>query len=787
MSHEPTAISADSEPQPHTAAPMAHTLLRFVLAVRYRKNVVLLAMAAAAVLGGLYYTTATRYYGAKAAMLITQTGPNALDTSMTGEESQRRNTMPTYENLMRSAKVLEGALQKLGPADLIDLQDVPKDRRLPAFRSMVAAKVARATSILEVSYRSKDPRVAVHVVQAIVDSYLEFMDKMHKSTSQEISDVLTKERNETAEKLVSLQQELLEARRQFSDMGFRNEGRAMHPTVQRAVFFNEALIAVQKQAVECQSSLAAVDAAVRNGEDLGQHLIAAADIVGREVVLGSLGLGAGDSATQSALEQGLLNDVAQLGALQQHLGPKHPDVLALQERIRLAEAFLRGSPERVQERVTAVRSNQLGPWLTQVLRQRLDETRRREKIMQANFEEARAQAIDLTGQLAQVENLERDIKRLNDLNDVLLNQIASIDLKKSGQDVRVAVTEEPVVCESPVSPRLTYVALAVLLGGFAAGLLAVQVLDTLDDRFRSVEELQSRLGVPVMALVRQLPAQELAGLPGVVACAAPTSDEAEGFRTLRTALALTHPDARHLVITSAEPGDGKTTLLANLAVCYAQADRKTLLIDADLRRPGLTALLNLRGPRGLAAVLNNDGDVAQAALEHIQASGVPGLDVLASGPRPTDPARLFGDPRFAELLAWAATIYDQILIDSPPALTTSDTAIIGRLVDGVLLVVQPAKNRRRLVTRVVDSLTMMKIPLLGLVVNRVGGNDDRGYYGYHGDYGYGVGYTPGYGSAEEHVQDERPEEVGAPLAAQPDAATTYAVQPRVLTVPRRVA
>lgn len=790
MSHEPTANPDDSEPRSPTGAPMVHALLRFVLAVRYRKKVVLLAMAAAAVLGGLYYATATRYYSAKASMLITQTRPDGLDTSMTGEESQRRNTMPTYEHLIRSAKVLEGALQQLGPADLIDLQDVSKDRRMATFQSLLNAKVARGTSVLEVSYRSKDPRVAVHVVQAIVDSYLEFMDKMHKSTSQEISDVLTNERNETAEKLARLQNEMLAARRQFSDMGFRNEGRAMHPTVQRAVFFNEALIAAQKQAVECQSSLSAIDSAMRNGEDLGQYLIAAADVVGREVVLGSLGLGSSDAATQSGLEQGLVSDVAQLHALQQHLGPKHPEVQSLQERIRVAESYLRGSPERIQERVAGMRSSQLGPWLQQLLRQRLDETHRREKILQASFEEARAEAIDLTGELAQIENVERDIKRLCDLNDVLLNQIASIDLKKSGQDVRVAVTEEPVVCEEPVSPRLTYVALAVLLGGFAVGLLAVQALDTLDDRFRSIEELQSRLDVPVLAMVQQLPGQELAGLPGVTACAAPTSAEAEAFRTLRTALALTNPDARQLVITSAEPGDGKTTLLANLAVCYAQAGRKTLLIDADLRRPGLTALVNLRGPRGLAAVLCDQGDVAQAAVAHIQPSGLPGLDVLPAGPRPTDPARLFGDPRFAELLAWAATIYDQILIDSPPALTTSDTAIIGRLVDGVLLVVQPAKNRRRLVTRVVDSLAMMKIPLLGLVVNRVGG-DDRGYYGYHDSYGYGAGYgyTAGYGSEETQATDDSAENPDAdlPFAGRVGPETPHEPQPRLTSVPRRVA
>ena len=203
----------------------------------------------------------------------------------------------------------------------------------------------------------------------------------------------------------------------------------------------------------------------------------------------------------------------------------------------------------------------------------------------------------------------------------------------------------------------------------------------------------------------------------------PTSAASESFRTLRTALSLTHPDAHQLVITSAEPGDGKTTVLANLAVCYAQGEKRTLLIDADLRRPGLTNLMNMRGPRGLSEVLRSEEDVAQMAAAHIRPSGVKGLDILPSGPRPTDPAELLGSPRFSQLLAWAETAYDLILVDSPPTLATTDTAIIGRLVDGVILVVQPAKNRRRLVTQVVDRLGLMKIPLLGLVVNRSGSDE----------------------------------------------------------------
>jgi capsular exopolysaccharide synthesis family protein len=279
------------------------------------------------------------------------------------------------------------------------------------------------------------------------------------------------------------------------------------------------------------------------------------------------------------------------------------------------------------------------------------------------------------------------------------------------------------------------------------------------------------------------------GLAALVTHASPTSTAAECFRTLRTALSLTYPDARRIVVTSAEPGDGKTTTLANLAVCYAQAEKRTLLIDADLRRPGLTGLMEMRGPRGLTEVLRGESDISEMAARHVRPCGVKGLEVLPSGSRPTDPAELLASPRFSQLLAWAESVYDMILVDSPPTLATTDTAIIGRLVDGVILVVQPAKNCRRLVTRVVERLGLMKIPLLGLVGNRTGAEGDHGYYGYHG-YGYGEGY--GYEYAADYGHEEpavipKDDDEGISFANDAWRGCDDDEEPRTAIVPRRVA
>lgn len=791
MTHQAPSAPATSDLEPQPSVPVAHLLLRFLLAVRYRKNVVLGAIAACGLLGVLYYATATRYYAAKAAMLVTQTAPETLNTSITGEESHRRTTMPTFENVIRSAKVLEGALERLSESDRVDLAGLPRQRWVAALQAQLHAKAIRSTNILEVGYRSRDPRAAAGVVQAVVQSYLDFMDRIHKGTASELARVLTKEQNELADRLNRKQEELLETRRCFADMGFRSDGKALHPTVQRAVSFNEMLIAAQRQRVELEASLAAVEAAVREGEDLGPYLLAVGDVVGRELLLAGLGLGSRDGSTQASLEQILLADRAQLRTVQQTLGPAHPEVIALTERIRLTEEFLQSSPNRLQARMSEMRTSRLGPWLVQMVRQKLQEARSKEERLQASFERARAEAIELSGQLAQIEMLERDVKRLSDMNEVLLGQLASLDLRQSGQEVRIAVIEEPVVTPTPISPRLGYVALLSLAGGFGLGLVMVHLLEALDDRFRSLEEIQGRLGVSVLSMIQQIKMPEATGVDSLAMHAAPESAESEAFRTLRTALALTHPDARQLVVSSPEPGDGKTTVVANLAVAYAQADKKTLLIDADLRRPGLTNIMGMRGTRGLSEILRLEGEVAQLAATHIQPSGIRGLDILPSGPRPTNPAELLGSPRFSELLAWAETLYDQVLIDSPPAMATSDTALIGRLVDGVVLVLQPAKNRRRLVIRVVENLALLKIPLLGIVINRIGSEQERGYYDYHTRCGLGYGYDYGYSGSYGSGSDPQPEAVaGSIQQARRGAARSRKAPssgPDPVIVPRRVA
>ena len=763
------------ELEAHPRAHALHTLVQFVRVVRYRQTVLLAAMAVATLLGGLYYATAVRLYQAKASLLVLQTGADVTNTTMTAE-GVRQGLMPTYERLFSSAVVLEGAVKYLEPEDRIDLESVPRETWSNNIRLRLTASTVRLTNIIEISYRSKSPQAAVSVVNAVLRSYLEFMDKTHKGTAGELINVFTKEKTQLEQRLAQKQEEVLWARQRFGDLGIRAESNVVHPIVQRVIELNDSLIKAQQKRLEEQSSLSSIQAAIRNGEDLQQYFLALEGSVGRELVMAGLGFNPQDVTLQADLEKSLLEDQAELHTLQEYFGPVHPRVVQVQQRIGMNRQYLASYQTKVSERLAQMRDKQLGPLLLQMGRQRLNEAWQHEASLQMTFEQARVEAVALIGDRERLQLLEHDLKFLRDLRDVLLNKIASVDLRQDHGDIRTAVVSEPTLPINPVWPKLSLVAAGCLALGLGSGLGLIYVLDILDDRFRSPDELRNQLGVPVLAIVRQMEDLHTVGLENIQAHVAPDAVAAEAFRTLRTTLAFSGQDTARLVISSPEPGDGKTTVLSNLAVSFHQAGKRTLLIDGDMRRPGLTSQMGLKGQAGLADFLVSDAAVATAA-ENLVRTLADGLDFLPAGGRRLNPGELLAGQRFADLLAWAETRYDQILIDSPPSLAAADAAIIGRMVDGVVLVIQPKKNRRRLVKRAAETFTTVGVNLLGIVVNRVGGDKTDVIYGYGADSGYGYGYGHD-DSGGTNTADDQPS--GSPAPAEHEA-------PVGGILPRRVA
>lgn len=218
--------------------------------------------------------------------------------------------------------------------------------------------------------------------------------------------------------------------------------------------------------------------------------------------------------------------------------------------------------------------------------------------------------------------------------------------------------------------------------------------------------------------------------PDLVTASRPKSPVAEIYRTLRTNLQFAGLDEplRALMVTSAEPREGKTTTINNLAVAYAQADCRVLLIDADLRRPTAHRTFGLSNRLGLTGVLTGQGGIDEA----VQETAVEGLSVLVSGPVPPNPAEMVGSRKMDALLSELKGRYDLLLVDTPPVLAVSDAQILSTKCEGVLLVVKSGGLTRKNALRAKEQLQFVGARMVGVVINQAKGKD-AGQYDYYGE------------------------------------------------------
>lgn len=212
----------------------------------------------------------------------------------------------------------------------------------------------------------------------------------------------------------------------------------------------------------------------------------------------------------------------------------------------------------------------------------------------------------------------------------------------------------------------------------------------------------------------------------LIALRDPRSAAAEAFRTLRTNIRFSSLDRplHTLLVTSTAPDEGKSTTLANLAVTMAQAEQKVVIVDCDLRRPSLHTLFDLPNDAGLTTVILEQ---SEAPLP-LQATGVPGLSLLASGPLPPRPADILGSRRMEAVIERLRGEADIVLFDTPPVMAVTDAAVLATRVDGVLLVFQANKTRRDQARQTRQILEKVKANIIGVVLNDARLEGGYGYY-----------------------------------------------------------
>ncbi len=295
-------------------------------------------------------------------------------------------------------------------------------------------------------------------------------------------------------------------------------------------------------------------------------------------------------------------------------------------------------------------------------------------------------------------------------------------------------TVEPAVAPSePSGPRiLLNTILAAILGLLIAVGIAFLV-EHLDDTVKSPEDVAEVAGIPTLGAIVRMKGEKGEEY-SLTALNYPRAPATEGFRTLRTNLEFASVDepTRSILVTSAVPSEGKTTIASNLAVVFAQSGKKVLLLDADLRRPGVHRAFNLPNSFGLTNLLRFDNltvdSVANATSER-------NLRVITTGALPPNPAELLSSHRMKAVLAKLQKEVDLIVVDSPPLQVVTDAAILAAEVDGTLLVIDSGHTRKGSVRSAAEALSRVGAHVLGATVNRL--SDRVGsyyYYQYYGNY-----------------------------------------------------
>ncbi|WP_417778253.1 GumC family protein [Stutzerimonas xanthomarina] len=409
---------------------------------------------------------------------------------------------------------------------------------------------------------------------------------------------------------------------------------------------------------------------------------------------------------------------AKVEELSKRYGPGHPAMAAARSDLSAASGSLRGQVEQIVAGIE--RNYQLAL--------------ANENSLQASFNSNKSKIQDISRKEFQLRELQREVDGNRALYDTFMTRLKETAATSDMDSANARVVDKAVVPNEPIKPKKSLiVAIAALLALFV-GVGLTLLLDALSNTFKSTEEVEGRLNIPVFGILPMIKQGERSDMARLF-----SSDKdksfSESIRTIRTGVVLSGIDNPHkvMVITSSIPGEGKSTVSVNLAFALGQMER-VLLIDADLRRPTLAKSFDFPvGTPGLANLIAGNAKLDECIKT------VDGLDMVGAGTVPPNPLELLSSQRFAKAIEVLKTKYDRIIIDSPPTQAVSDAIILSTLADSLIYVIKSDSTHIPLVEKGVGQLLQNNAPVKGIVLNRVDikkaqkyGYSYGGYYDYYG-------------------------------------------------------
>jgi len=627
--------------------------------------------------------------------------------------------LATQIRLIQSDSVLRPVVQQYHLRELEkQSQDASPERAIRIQRTPVALtnlKITRPpnTYLLLISYRSPDPDMAANVANAVATSYLQRTFEIRYTATADLSTFMEK------------QLEALRAKMERSGMAvaqFERELNVINPEEKTSILSSR-LLQLNTEYTNAETERVKKEAA---WQSIQTGTLEAAQVSTQ-----------GDSL--KAIETRLNDATQKFAEVMARVGKNHPDY-------RKAAAEVAELQRQFQTARTSI---------VRRVETEYKEAVNREAMLQKAVLENKAEFDKMNARSFQYQSLKHEADADRGLYEELVRKIKEAGINSGFQNSSIRIADAALPGLNPVYPNTRLNLILALLFSTLLAVGAAVMSDVLDHTIRDPEQARAMLGAEVMGSLPMVKswrgklisantdgAGESMALTkaGESATRASTGYE-EAVRTLRNSILLStfdHP-LKSLMVSSASPSEGKTTIAVHLAIAHAQQKHKTLLIDGDLRRPGIHTKLGLTPAAGLATALMN-GLCWQDKV--IQPEAVPGLYVLPAGPSSRRCADLIG-ANLKQILAQAEAEYDLVIVDAPPILGFPEPLQMAAAVDGVVMVAVAGETNRKAIDLALSTLRRLRANVLGLVLNEITSDSSEGYY-YHGYYGkYYKYYNPG--------------------------------------------
>jgi capsular exopolysaccharide synthesis family protein len=618
-------------------------------------------------------------------------------------------SMDTQSNILQSDKIALEVIKNLHldqnpafagglalpppKAGSVSVQPVDRGREaalLGSFHGSTQVRSVRNTRIIEITFRSLDPALGAAIANNIVATYIEDNYRTHYESIMQASDWLAKQISDLQQRVETSQEKLVRYQRENGMLGID----------EKQNIITQKLDDLNKGFTEAQADRITKQAAYETA---------------KEGKLDQVPDSAGGLGSTLRQQEAILR--AQYAQLTTTFGPNYPKALELKNQIEQIERSIQAENQRA---LKTLETNFIA-------------AQAREAMLGRALEQQKSEANQLNEKAIEYSILKRDLEANRTLYEGLLQKMKEAGVAAGLRSSNIQIVDYARVPTFPVVPNTNRNLAMSLLGGLMTGILLAFLLEALDTTVRTAEEAHALTGLPSLGFIPHCsmlggsshPSQRIQApftaisIPtpsALVAQMRPNSEVAESFRSLRTSILLSSAVKQPCMImfTSPMPQEGKTTTCVNMAIVLAQRGGKTLLVDADLRRPGVHRAFGLPNSTGLSSVLAGL-DLFENAVQSYSLH--PNLFILATGPIPPQPAELLGSDRMQELLESFRLSYDHVILDSPPVNLVTDPAVLSPFMDAVFLVVRSGTTSKHALRQAQDKLQQIKAPLMGIVVN----------------------------------------------------------------------